>query len=83
MKKTSFWIGVLCLLYVGFGLIAEFLPLDVWSYFLDLFVDRESNAYYKVVPSYGASYHILIASIVGLALIVFGKLDTSKDSEES
>ena len=83
MKKISFWIGVLCLLYVGFGFIAEFLPLDVWSYVLDLFVDRESNVYYKIVPSDGASYHILIASIVGLALIVFGKLDTSKGSEVS
>ena len=81
MKKLSFWIGVLCLSYVGFGLIAVFLPLDVWFYILDLFIDRDPNTYYKIVPSDGSSYHILIASIVGLALIVFGKFDSSKDSE--
>jgi hypothetical protein len=83
MKKLSFWAGVLCLLYAGLGLIADFLPLDVWSYILDLFMDREPNTYYKVVPSDGSSYHILMASIVGVALIVIGKLDTSEDRKES
>jgi len=74
MKRLSFWLGIICLLYVGIGLVAVLLPVDVWTYILDLFIERDTNTFYKVVPTDGANYNIFIFSAVGVALIAYGKL---------
>jgi len=75
MKKTCFWVGILCLLYVSLGL---FLPVNAWGIVLDLFIDREPNAYYKIVPTEGANNQIIIVLLVGIALIAYAKFMPSK-----
>lgn len=74
MRKVVFVSGVLCLLYVGLGLVAGLLPVDVWSYILDLFVEREPGTFYKIVPSEGANYQIAFVSFIGMALIVLSRI---------
>jgi hypothetical protein len=74
MRKFAFIGGVFCLLYVSLGLIAGLLPIDFWSYILDLFIEREPNTYYKVVPTEGANYQIFFFTLVGIALIALSKV---------
>ena len=74
MKKIAFIGGVLCLLYVGIGLIAGLLPVDFWYFILDLFIDRQPNTYYKIVPAARANYQIVFVTLVGIALIVVSKI---------
>ena len=74
MRKIAFIGVVLCLLYVGLGLIAGLLPVDLWSYILDLFIVREPNTYYKIVPTEGATYQIVFVTLVGITLIVLSKV---------
>jgi hypothetical protein len=78
MRKVVFFCGVLCLLYVGLGLVAGLLPVDVWSYILDHFVKREPGTFYKIVPSEGANYQIVFVSFIGIALIVLSKMKKSR-----
>ena len=72
MKKLSFLLGILCILYASLYLLG-FLPVDVWQYVLDLFIEREPNTFYKIVPSEGAGYQAIVVCFVGLALIYFAK----------
>jgi hypothetical protein len=74
MRKIAFIGGILCLLYVGIGLIAGLLPVDLWSYILDLFIVREPNTYYRIVPAEGANYQIIFVTLVGIALIGLSKI---------
>ena len=74
MEKIAFIGGVLCLIYVGIGLIADLLPGDFWYFILDLFIDRKPNAYYKIVPAARANYKIAFVMLVGIALIVVSKI---------
>jgi len=80
MRKVAFIIGIFCLFYVGLGLISGLLPVNLWSYILDLFIDRESNSYYKIVPTEGASYQIVFVTFVGVALIIFSKLKIKSEN---
>ncbi len=73
MKKVAFWLGVLCLLYVGLGLVAGLLPVEGWEYLFGLFVEQEPNTFYKVVPTEGAKYQTLIAALVGVLLLAYSK----------
>ncbi|WP_299587740.1 hypothetical protein [uncultured Microbulbifer sp.] len=77
MKKLSFWLGILCIVYTALYLLG-FLPVSVWQYILDLFTDREPNIFYKIVPSKGSGYQAAAAFLVGLALILFSKLPPKK-----
>ncbi len=79
MKKIAFWLGVLCLLYVGLGLIVGLLPVEGWDYLVDLFVEQEPNTFYKIVPTEGAKYQTLIAALVGVSLLLYSK--PSKNSK--
>lgn len=72
MKKLSFILGVLCVVYAGLYLLG-FLPISAWQYILDLFIEHEPNTYYKVVPSEGTGYQAVIALLIGVVLIVFSK----------
>ncbi|HEY9041274.1 MAG TPA: hypothetical protein VIN66_03755 [Rheinheimera sp.] len=74
MRKSAFFCGVLCLLYVGLGLVAGLLPIDLWSYILDLFIERDTHTYYKIVPTEGANYQIAFATLLGIALIALSKI---------
>lgn len=78
MKRICFWIGVLCLLYGGLGIVADLLPVDVLGYILELFNERETNTHFKIVPIEGADNAIIIVSFVGMALIAYAKLTLSK-----
>ena len=73
MKKLFFLLGVLCLLYAGLYMLG-FLPVSVWQYALDLFIEREPNTYYKIVPSESSGYEAIVACLVGVLLIVISKL---------
>ncbi len=77
MRKIAFVCGVLCLLYVGLGLVVGLLPVGFWSYILDLFVKREPGAFYKIVPSEWANFQIIFVSFIGIALIVLSKIKKS------
>ena len=80
MRKIAFIGGVLCLLYVGLGLIAGLLPVDLWSYILDLFTVREPNTYYKIVPAEGSNYQIVFVTLVGITLIVLSKVKLKNEN---
>ena len=80
MKKLFFLLGVLCLLYAGLYMLG-FLPVSVWQYALDLFIERESNTYYKIVPSEGSGYEAIVACLVGVLLIVISKLPIGSNNE--
>lgn len=74
MRKIAFVCGVLCFLYVGLGLVAGLLPIDVWSYIIDLFNERDAHTYYKIVPTGSADYQIPFVTLLGVALIVLSKI---------
>jgi hypothetical protein len=74
MKTLSFGVGISCLLYVGLGLLAGLLPVSVWSYILDLFIERDPNTFYKVVPTGGSDYQIIMVTVIGIVLIAYGRL---------
>lgn len=73
MKTLSLWLGVLCVLYACLYLLG-FLPVSVWQYALDLFIEQEPNTFYKIVPTEGAGYHAIAAFLIGLALILYSKI---------
>lgn len=73
MKRLSFWLGVLCILYASLYLLGV-LPVSVWQYVLDLFIERDANTYYKIVVSEGAGYEAIVACLIGIVLIAFPKL---------
>lgn len=74
MRKTAFIGGVLCLLYVGLGLVVGLLPVDLLSYILDLFVEREHGTFYKIVPAEGANYQVVVVTLIGIVLIALSKI---------
>lgn len=82
MKRLSFWLGVLFVLYASLYLLG-LLPVSLWQYVLDLFIDRAPNTYYKIVPTEGAGYQAVLALLVGIALIALSKLSfkRSQDNE--
>lgn len=59
---------------MGLGLVAGLLPIDLWSYILDLFIERDTHTYYKIVPTEGANYQIAFATLLGIALIALSKI---------
>ena len=69
MKRLSLWLGLLSILYAGLYFLG-FLPVSIWQYVLDLFIDRDPDTFYKIVPIEGAG----VACLVGLSLIAFSKL---------
>jgi hypothetical protein len=79
MNKIAFIGGVLCLLYVSLGILAGLLPVNLWTYILDLFVEREPGTFYKVVPTEGATYKIPLVTLVGIALIVLSRMKVKKE----
>lgn len=81
MKGFSLCIGILCLLYVVLGLIAGLLPVDVWTYFMDLFMERDPHTYYKIVPTEEAGYHIGVITAVGVALVAYSRLGLKKSEK--
>lgn len=74
MRKITFIGGMLCLLYVSLGLVAGLLPIDFWLYIIDLFIEQESDTFYKIVPSEGADYHVVLVAIIGIILIALSKI---------
>lgn len=81
MRRIAFWAGVLCLLYVGLGLVVGLLPVDFWSSVLDIFVDRPPKTFYRVVPTSGADYQILAITAIGLVLIVYARFGLKHDKK--
>lgn len=80
-KTISLWLGVLCILYAGLYLLG-FLPVSVWQYVLDLFIERSPNTYYKIVPSEGGTANFVVVLLVGLALITYAKYPIKRNSSE-
>lgn len=78
MRKIVFSGGVLCLLYVGLGLVVGLLPVNIWSDILGLFVERKSNTFYKIVPTEGTDYQMTLVTFIGLALITLSKMKFKK-----
>jgi hypothetical protein len=78
MRKIAFIGGVLCILYVSLGLLIGLLPVNLWSYILDFFVEREPNIFYKVVPAEGASYQIFFVLFIGIVLIALSKIRSER-----
>lgn len=78
MRKTAFIGGVLCLLYVGLGLVVGLLPVNFLSHILDLFVEREQGTFYKIVPAEGTNYQVVLVALVGIALIALSKIKFKK-----
>jgi len=66
-------LGVLSVVYAALYLLG-WLPVSVWQYILDLFIEREPNTYYKIVPTEGAEYQALFLLVVGIVLITYAKL---------
>ncbi|HCS64175.1 MAG TPA: hypothetical protein DIW64_08900 [Cellvibrio sp.] len=73
MRKVAFISGVICLIYVVFGLLLGLLPVQFWSYIIDLFVERKPGEFYKIVPTAGAGFQIALFTVVGIILIVLSK----------
>ncbi len=82
MRKIAFFAGVLCLLYVSLGLVVGLLPVDFWSYILDLFAERESGTFYKIVPAEDANYQIGVVTLIGIFLIALSKIKPKKSKNE-
>lgn len=80
MKKIAFIGGVLCLLYVSLGLLAGLLPVNFWAYILDLFIERETGTFYKVVPSEGAKYQIPFVALIGIFSIILSRVKFKKEN---
>lgn len=80
MKKLSFLLGVLCFLYAGLYLLG-YLPVSIWEYVLGLFMEREPNTYYKIVPTEGTGYEAIVACLIGVLLIVISKLPIRVNSK--
>ncbi len=48
--------------------------MSIWQYVLDLFIDRDPDTFYKIVPTEGAGVQAIVACLVGFSLIAFSKL---------
>ena len=48
------------------------MPIEGWGFILDLFIEREPNTFYRVVPSDSRDETILIIllTVIGLSLII-------------
>jgi len=82
MRRIAFIGGVLCLLYVSLGLLVGLLPVSFWLDILGLFVEREPDTFYKIVPVEGASYQVLFVMFIGIALIALSKIKLKKANSE-
>ena len=82
MRKIAFIIGVICLLYVVFGLLLGLLPLQFWNYIIDLFVEPKPGEFYKIVPVAGAGFQIALFTVVGIILIALSKLKSPKKKDK-
>ena len=78
MKKIALFGGLLCLIYVGLGLILGLLPVNFWSEIFDLLTGRDSVKFYKVVPTEGANHEMLFVTIIGIALIALSRINPKK-----
>lgn len=78
MRKIAFIGGVLCLLYVSLGLVAGLLPVNFWSYIIELFVEQKRDTFYKIVPAESANYQIVLVTLIGIALITLSKIKLKK-----
>lgn len=65
-------------MWAAFGLIG-FLPVDIWTYVIDIFIDRPEGVFYKIVPSENAVIELAALTIVGVSLILLGKLNLKRD----
>lgn len=77
MRKLFFYSGIICLLLAAIGLIG-FLPVDIWTYVIDIFIDRPEGVFYKIVPSENAGIEIIALVVVGVSLILLGKLNLKR-----
>jgi len=77
MRKLFFYSGIICLLLTAIGLIG-FLPVDIWTYVIDIFIDRPEGVFYKIVPSENAGIEIIALVVVGVSLILLGKLNLKR-----
>ena len=78
MRRLMFYSGVMCLLFVVFGLVLGFVPVELWSFIIDIFIDRPQGVFYKIVPSENAGIGIIVLSAVGLILILLSRLNLNR-----
>lgn len=78
MKKIALFGGLLCLIYVGLGLILGLLPVNFWSEILDILKGRDSVKFYKVVPTEGTNSEIFFVTIIGITLIALSRIKSKK-----
>lgn len=78
MRTLFLGLGIVCILYGSLYLLG-FLPISVWEYLLDQFIDREPNTFYKIVPTEGADYQAEVAFVVGFIFMVLSKVFLKKE----
>ena len=82
MKTLILCAGILTLCYVALGLIAGLMPVEGWRFFLDLFIERNSTEFYRLVPSKSGNetLEILALSFIGVFLVALSRSKLFKNS---
>ena len=79
MSRWLAFIGVLLVLYAAMSLLlSDYLPVDLWDWFTELFSDKPSR-YYKVVPGEAGPSMGWPALILGVVFIALAKIFRAKN----
>lgn len=81
--KTIKWIvglGYVLVIYSASTYLVNYLPVDFWVTVSNLFTSENKHVYYKLVATEGYENYALLSLLVGIALIVAGKLYARKEN---
>ena len=84
MRTLLACIGLLILCYVAFGLVAGLVPVEGWSFIIDLFIEREPNTFYRVVPleNSNETAQIIALTAIGSLLIILSRAKIFKKNAQ-
>lgn len=77
MNKFSKWcvrLGGVLVVYSALAYIVNFLPVDFWVTLSNFLSGEDSHTYYKVVATEGSQSYSLATLILGVCLIIAGKM---------
>ena len=66
--------------YSALVYLVIFLPVDFWVTLSNFFSGEDSHTYYKVVATEGSQRYALATLIIGVGLIIAGKVYASKSN---
>ncbi len=78
--KWAVRVGYVLTSYSALVFLVNYFPVDLWAVVSNIFTSEEEHIYYKVVATEGSKSYALATLVVGVTLIITGKLYSKKEN---